>query len=177
MDRVRVNRRNVEEAATRSARARDAVGNAPARPPAAPVGPASNLAGYSGTPLPKKLGIKPGRTVALVGAPRDFARTLGRLPAGARLRRGAIGARDLTIWFTASRKNLDSNLARLAREIGDTPMWIAWPKQTSGMKTDLREQGVRAAGLAAGLVDYKVCAIDATWSGLLFRRRKTHGTA
>jgi len=153
-------------------RMRGALKTALARPPAAPVVPASNLAGYSGTPLPKKLGIKPGKTVALVGAPPDFAKKLGRLPAGARLQRGASGARDLTIWFTASRKNLDGNLARLAREIGDTPMWIAWPKQASGVTSDLTQQRVRDAGLVAGLVDYKVCAIDATWSGLLFRRRR-----
>jgi hypothetical protein len=157
-------------------RIRGALKKAIARPPAEPVVPASNLAGYSGTPLPKKLGIKPGSAVALVGAPPGFPRTLGALPPGATLRGAGAGPRNLTIWFTASRKNLDGNLARLASAIGDTPMWIAWPKQASGMKTDLTQQAVRDTGLAAGLVDYKVCAIDATWAGLLFRRRKMKGT-
>lgn len=153
-------------------RIRGALKSAIAHPPAAPVVPASNLAGYSGTPLPKKLGIKPGSTIALVGAPPDFAKTLGALPKGATLRGAGADVRDLTIWFTASRRNLDGNLARLAAAIGDTPMWIAWPKQASGMKTDLTQQYLREAGLAVGLVDYKVCAIDATWSGLLFKRRR-----
>jgi hypothetical protein len=88
------------------------------------------------------------------------------------LRSGGSGPRDLTIWFTVSRKNLDANIARLAQAIGQTPMWIAWPKQAGGLKTDLTQQQVREAGLATALVDYKVCAIDATWSGLLFRRRR-----
>jgi hypothetical protein len=153
-------------------RVRGAIRTALARPPAAPVVPASNLAGYSGTPLPKKLGIKPGSVVALVGAPPDFATVLGTLPKGATLRSGESGPRDLTIWFTASRRNLDANLARIAHAMGPAPMWIAWPKQAGGLKTDLTQQQVRETGLAAGLVDYKVCAIDGTWSGLLFRRRR-----
>jgi hypothetical protein len=152
-------------------RMRRALARAIAHPPADPIVPSSNLAGYSGTPLPKKLGIKPGSVVSLVGAPPAFAKTLGALPPGATLRGAGAGPRDLTIWFTASRRNLDGNLAKLASAIGGTPMWIAWPKQASGMKSDLTQQTVREAGLAAGLVDYKVCAIDATWAGLLFRRR------
>lgn len=154
------------------ARIRTDLKSAIAHPPADPVVPASNLAGYSGTPLPKKLGIRPGCVVALVGAPADFERSLGALPAGATLRRPGRGARDLTIWFTASRKNLESNIARMTITIGRTPMWIVWPKRASGMKTDLTQQHVRETGLAAGLVDYKVCAVDATWSGLLFKRRR-----
>ncbi len=154
------------------ARVRGALQSAIAHPPADPVVPSSNLAGYSGTPLPKKLGIKPGFVVALVGAPADFEKTLGALPAGATLRRQGRGARDLTVWFTASRKNLEGNIARLAVTIGRTPMWIVWPKQASGLKSDLTQQRVRETGLAAGLVDYKVCAVDTTWSGLLFKRRR-----
>lgn len=154
-------------------RIRGALKSAIAHPPPAPVVPSSNLAGYSGTPLPKKLGIKPGSIVALVGAPVDFEGTLGTLPEGATLRRPGRGPRDLTIWFTASRRNLDGNIARLAAAIGQTPLWIVWPKQASAVKSDLTQQQVREVGLAAGLVDYKVCAVDATWSGLLFRRRRS----
>lgn len=153
-------------------RIRGALKSAIAHPPATPIVPSSNLAGYSGTPLPKKLGIRPGSVVALVGAPQEFATVLGTLPKGVTLRSGGSGPRDLTIWFTVSRKNLDGNIARLAQAIGSTPMWIAWPKQAGGLKTDLTQQQVREVGLATGLVDYKVCAIDATWSGLLFRRRR-----
>lgn len=151
---------------------RRALARAIAHPPAVPVAPASALAGYSGTPLPKKLGIKAGAVVALVGAPRGFRATLGRLPDGVRLV-GRSGARcDLTLWFLRSRADLERSISRIVTQAVHGPVWIAWPKQASGLATDLTQQPVREAGLAAGLVDYKVCAIDATWSGLLFTRRR-----
>lgn len=162
-----------DAAFTRWRRIRAALKFAIAHPPATPIVPSSNLAGYSGTPLPKKLGIKPGSAVVLVGAPPAFEQTLGPLPDGASLDRRGGGRRDLTIWFTASRKNLEGNMSRITAAIGQTPVWIVWPKQASGMKTDLTQQRVREVGLASGLVDYKVCAVDATWSGLLFRRRRS----
>ncbi|MGH9671272.1 MAG: DUF3052 domain-containing protein [Terriglobales bacterium] len=130
-------------------------------------------AGYSGTPLPKKLGIKPGSVVALVCAPKDFRETLGLLPEGAKLRAGADKNSTLTLWFTRSREDLKQGIRPMARQARRGPVWIIWPKLTSGVATDLKEQVVREAGLAAGLVDYKVCAVDATWSGLLFARRKS----
>jgi hypothetical protein len=140
------------------------------RPPADPVVPDSALAGYSGRPLPRKLGIRPGATVALVRAPDDFGEVLGDLPEGARLRRGRTAGADLVIWFVRSRRDLERDLERHARL--EVPLWIVWPKKSSGVSSDLSEQVVRGQGLAAGLVDYKVCAVDATWSGLLFRRRR-----
>ena len=127
-------------------------------------------AGYSGTPLPQKLGIKPRGRVALVRAPADFAETLGPLPEGARL--SGTGARDLTIWFVRSIRELGAGIERVTGAAAGGPLWIAWPKRASGVVTDLSENVVRAAGLARGLVDTKVCAIDQTWSGLLFRRRR-----
>jgi hypothetical protein len=133
-------------------------------------------AGYSGTPLPKKLEIKEGTRVALVGAPADFATTLGTLPRGARVRRGlGTGARDLTIWFVTFRKQLEGGVGRHAPpRDSDSPghLWIAWPKKSSGMVTDLTEDVLRAVILPLGLVDRKVCAIDQTWSGLLFSWRR-----
>ncbi|MBM3773999.1 MAG: DUF3052 family protein [Acidobacteria bacterium] len=143
-----------------------------ANPPADPVRP-SLLAGYSGTPLPKKLGIKPDSVVWLASAPPDFAATLGELPQGAVLRHDSRGRSNLIVWFTRSRAELERSLARMAAKAGQGPIWIAWPKKTSGVASDLSEQCVRDAGLAHGLVDYKVCAIDPTWSGLLFTKRKT----
>lgn len=133
-------------------------------------------AGYSGTPLPRKLEIKEGARVALVGAPSDFAKSLGALPKGAKVRRGlGKGPRDLTIWFVTSRRQLEGDLRRHAppRE-GDRPghLWIAWPKKSSGMATDLTEDILREIILPFGLVDRKVCAIDQTWSGLLFSWRR-----
>lgn len=131
----------------------------------------ANQAGYSGTPLPKKLEIKPKVRVALVGAPPDFERLLDPLPEGARLARGLSKPRDLTIWFITSRRQLEGDLPRvLPRAEGS--FWIAWPKKTSGMTTDLTEDLLREVVLPTGFVDRKVCAIDATWSGLLFSRRR-----
>lgn len=153
-------------------------------PPAAPVVPASVLAGYSGTPLPAKLGIKAGTRVALVAAPRDFRRTLGALPAGALVRHGRRGTLDLVLWFVRSRRELERGMAATARGLAGAALWIVWPKKATkpaamagsahraALAADLGEKEVRAAGLAAGLVDFKVCAIDSVWSGLKFTRRK-----
>ena len=143
-----------------------------AHPPTDPVKPASALAAYSGTPLPKKLGIKPDSVVALVGAPEGFEDLLGELPEGVTLRPRAQGRCDLIVWFAASRRELERRVARLGSVAGAGGLWIAWPKKASGVVTDLSERVVREAGLAAGLVDYKIAAIDETWSGLRFARRK-----
>jgi len=129
------------------------------------------LAGYSGTPLVRKLGIREGARVALVAAPSGFARELVGLPEGVRLSARAAGSSDLVVWFVRSRRELRGGVARLGRLMG-AGLWIAWPKKASGMTTDLDEDEVRAAGLAEGLVDYKVCAINGTWSGLKFARRR-----
>jgi hypothetical protein len=128
-------------------------------------------AGYSGTPLPKKLGIKAGMKVGLVGAPPDFAQTLGALPAGVRLMPAPRGACDLILLFCAQRAAL-AKAAALAERAGAGGLWICWPKKSSGVVTDVSDAAVREAGLATGLVDVKVCAVDATWSGLRFLRRK-----
>jgi len=153
-------------------RIRRDLGRAVAHPPADPVVPPSVMAGYSGTPLPRKLGIKPGSVVALVNAPRGFEASLGTLPEGVRFRRGARGRRDLTVWFAKSSRELKARIRTLGSAVGDGSLWIAWPKQASGVATDLTQTAVRRAGLDAGLVDFKICAIDATWSGLRFCRRK-----
>jgi hypothetical protein len=129
-------------------------------------------AGYSGTPLPKKLEIKDGTRVALIGAPKDFPKTLGQLPAGAKLQRGIDSPHDLTVWFVTSRRQLEGDLRRIMPARGEGSLWIAWPKKTSGVKSDLTEDILREVILPVGLVDRKVCAIDATWSGLLFSWRR-----
>ena len=151
---------------------RSSLKRATAHPPENPVVPKSLLEGYSGTPLPKKLGIKADSAVTLVGAPKDFRKTLGKLPDGVTLGDQARGRCDLILWFIRSRQDLDRGMKRMAAAANHGPMWIVWPKKASGVTTDLSQQDVRETGLAAGLVDYKICAIDATWSGLLFRRRK-----
>jgi hypothetical protein len=153
-------------------RIRSALKHAMARPLAAPITHDSALAGYSGTPLLKKLGIKRDAVVALLGAPEDFEKTLGSLPVGTKLRRDARGRCDLAIWFPGTRRELEAKVKRMGAYTGRDGIWIAWPKQASGVKTDLTQTLVRNAGLAVGLVDFKICAIDETYSGLKFTRRK-----
>jgi hypothetical protein len=125
------------------------------------------MAGYSGTPLPKKLAIKEGHRLALLDAPDGFDRTLGELPDGVETRTSARGKADVVVFFTASRAALGRRFDALARAIfPDGGLWIAWPKRASGVETDLTEDVVREVALDRGLVDNKVCAIDDTWSGL-----------
>jgi hypothetical protein len=122
-------------------------------------------AGYSGTPLPRKLGIKPGHRVLLLGAPDGFA--LGELPEGSRIVRRAQGESDVIVSFHTARADLARRMPRLrALMRQDAGLWIAWPKRASGMPTDLTEDVVRELALANRLVDNKVAALDATWSGL-----------
>jgi hypothetical protein len=124
-------------------------------------------AGYSGTPLVKKLGIKPGATLGLIGAPDDFDRTLGELPDGVAVRRRLQGRLDVIVAFYFERSVLERRLPALRDALEPNGgLWLAWPKRASGVATDLSDNVVRELGLAAGLVDNKVCAIDEVWSGL-----------
>jgi hypothetical protein len=139
--------------------------------PAAPVVP-QPMAGYSGTPLPKKLGIKPGSAVLLINAPARFAASLGILPDGARLSRTGRSA-NLVLLFCRSGADLGRRFPAAAARLQDGGgLWIIWPKKVSGAGADLTQTGVRKFGLDRGWVDYKICAVDATWSGLLFTRRR-----
>ena len=133
----------------------------------------ARIAGYSGTPLPRKLGIKEGSTVALVSAPDRFEKTLGALPAGAMLRRGNRGKRQTTIWFVTSTAELGRRFDSIEQAVGDGTLWVAWPKQSSALAGDMTEDSVRDVALPRGMVDTKVCAIDETWSGLRLTRRRT----
>jgi hypothetical protein len=126
-----------------------------------------SAAGYSGTPLVSKLGIKPGTTLALIGAPDGFDDTLGELPDGVTVRRRLQGRLDVIVAFYVERSALERRLPALRDALQPAGgLWIAWPKRASGVATDVSETVVRELGLAAGLVDNKVCAIDAVWSGL-----------
>lgn len=153
-------------------------------------------AGYSGTPLPRKLGIKPGARIGLAGAPAGFAALLGPLPDGARIETGAppdgpgsadtvlndtalndtvltdtvlpgTGPFDVIVFFTVQQAELAGRLSGLrARMAPAAGLWIAWPKRASRVPTDMTEDVIREIALPTGLVDNKVCAIDAVWSGL-----------
>jgi hypothetical protein len=129
------------------------------------------VAGYSGKPLIAKLGIKPGSTIAILGAPRGYDRQLGRLPE-VRRRSTTTGRLDFVQFFTTEKHELERRFATLARSLTPAGMlWISWPKKASGVATDLTEDVIRAVGLAHGLVDVKVAAVDDVWSGLKFVRR------
>jgi hypothetical protein len=134
---------------------------------------ASSAAGSSGTPLVGKLGVKPGMRAAWVGAPEDFAALLGELPDAVRVLARPGAGMDVVVWFVTARRELERGLERLRGPIAPAGMlWVAWPKRSSGVATDLTEDVVREVALPVGLVDVKVCAIDATWSGLKLVIRK-----
>jgi len=130
-------------------------------------------AGYSGTPLARKLGIKPEMRVGLAAAPEGFEADLGELPPGVALRRRLQGTFDVIVAFSTRRGELERRLPAWRAALAvDGGLWLAWPKVTSGVATDLGDAAVRDLGLAAGLVDNKVCAVDATWSALRFVYRR-----
>jgi CheY-like chemotaxis protein len=143
-----------------------------AHPPAEPVAPKSLFDAYAGQALPKKLGIRPGMAVLLVGAPKGFNSLLGELPENTSLEEGVAHQGDIILWFVRSRLELEQSFEALILRQDFRFVWIAWPKKASGVQTDLTQQLVRETGLRRDLVDFKICSIDQTWSGLCFTRRK-----
>ena len=124
-------------------------------------------AGYSKRSLVEKLGIRAGSRFAILGAPKDYARMLGRLPQGVRPAREIRGAFDLIHFFTKVRSELEAKFPALKQALdSDGALWISWPKGSSKVPTDVNENVVREIALANGLVDVKVCAVDEVWSGL-----------
>jgi CheY-like chemotaxis protein len=140
-----------------------------ARPPANPVVPPSSI--YSGKPTVEKLGVKPGMRVCLINAPPGFAAALTPAPAEVTFTARPTIECDLFVVFVRSRRELAVHLSKPLADMARQTVWFAWPKKTSGVKTDLDGNVVRESGLAAGWVDFKVCSIDDTWSGLAFKRR------
>jgi hypothetical protein len=137
-------------------------------------------ADISGNPLVRKLGIKPEARLGLIGAPEGFDDTLGEFPPGVHVRRRLGGEPfDVLVAFHSRRADLERRLPALGRALDPAGgLWLAWPKRASALATDLTDDVVRRLGLAAGLVDNKVCAIDAVWSGLrlVYRRRDRPGS-
>lgn len=127
-------------------------------------------AGYSATPLVKKLGIKAGYSLLLVNTPKNYLDLLGVLPADVTEHQNGLA--DFIHLFVKDQKTLTNGLAELKLQLSKTGMlWISWPKKASKIVTDVNDRVVREAGLKAGLVDVKVCAVDETWSGLKFMYR------
>jgi hypothetical protein len=126
-------------------------------------------AGYSERPLVEKLGLKVGQRIAIVAAPPGFPETLGKLPPGVRRARELRGAIDVIVYFAQSSADLTRRIASAKRALAPAGMlWICWPKKTSALGRDLDGNIVREIGLSTGLVDVKVCAVDADWSALKF---------
>jgi hypothetical protein len=128
------------------------------------------MAGYSGTPLVRKLGFKEGFRVGLVNPPKGFRRELSPLPNNVKITEGHLPKPlDLILLFTDSQRTLKIEFPILARKLSANGMlWVAWPKKASAVATDLTENDVRQIGLDEGLVDVKVCAVNEIWSGLKF---------
>lgn len=127
------------------------------------------MAGYSGTPLPKKLGIKENQRIALVNKPESFQKQLGALPTNTHVVSKLTAPLDLVVLFVESERALAKQFPAIAKKISMNGMiWVAWPKKSAGVPTDLSFDLVQRIGLECGLVDVKICAIDEVWSGLKF---------
>ena len=126
-------------------------------------------AGYSKKSLVEKLGIKEGFAISIIGAPENYAGTLGKLPSRITQSNKIKGPLDFIQFFCSKRSRLEDNFPPLKEALSPSGMlWVSWPKGSSGAPTDLTENVVREIGLRNGLVDVKVCAVDETWSGLKF---------
>jgi hypothetical protein len=129
--------------------------------------------GYSGTPLAKKLGFKPGQRVSAPGAPPNYRKLLAPLPDGIEFQARVTKTTDIVHLFTTSRTELAKSLHAWLKVLrDDAAIWVSWPKKTSKVPTDITEDTIRAVALPVGLVDIKVCAVDDTWSGLKLVLRK-----
>jgi hypothetical protein len=127
------------------------------------------MAGYSGTPLPKKLGVKENQRIGLVNKPSDFESLLGDLPVNAHVVKRLTAPLDMVVLFVEAERALEKQFPSIAKKIAPNGMiWVAWPKKSSGVPTDLSFERVQRIGLDCGLVDVKICAIDEVWSGLKF---------
>jgi hypothetical protein len=131
------------------------------------------MAGYSGTPLPQKLGIKPGMIVVAIDAPENYRKLLGEIPSGVNFATRPVGNTKFVHIFVKERRTLQTQLQTLRRKIAeDAAVWVSWPKKSSGVPTDVTENVIRAVALPIGFVDIKVCAVDDVWSGLKLMIRK-----
>lgn len=131
------------------------------------------MAGYSSTPLPQKLGIKPGTIVVAIDPPDNYRKLLEEIPSGVNFATRPVGNTKFVHLFVKERRVLGSRLQSLRQKIAeDAAVWVSWPKKSAGVATDITEDVIRAVALPLGFVDIKVCAIDETWSGLKLMIRR-----
>lgn len=125
------------------------------------------MAGYSGTPLPQKLGIKPDLTVVTINAPANYRRLLGQIPESVTFSERLKSGSSFVHLFTSRRSEMQKKMSILRDKISDNgAIWVSWPKKSSGISTDVTEDVIREIALPLGFVDIKVCAVDDIWSGL-----------
>ena len=125
------------------------------------------MVGYSGTPLPEKLGIKPGTIVVAIDAPGHYRKLVHKIPRGVNFATSPVGKSNFVHLFVKERRALEKHLQSLRRKIADdATVWVSWPKKSANVPTDVTEDIIRAVALPLGFVDVKVCAVDETWSGL-----------
>jgi hypothetical protein len=131
------------------------------------------MAGYSGTPLAQKLGMKPGSTVVLINEPANYRKLLGKFANGVEFTSRVLTNSNFIHLFTRHRSELEKQLPRLRTKIADPgTLWVSWAKKSSGVATDITEDVIREVALPLGFVDIKVCAVDETWSGLKLMIRR-----
>ena len=131
------------------------------------------MAGYSGTPLPQKLGIKPGLMVVTINAPANYRRLLGQIPDSVTFSERLKSGSRFVHLFTSRRSEMQKKMSILRDKISDNgAIWVSWPKKSSGISTDVTEDVIREIALPLGFVDIKVCAVDETWSGLKLMIRR-----
>jgi hypothetical protein len=131
------------------------------------------MAGYSGTPLPQKLGIKPGTIIVVIDAPDNYRKLLGQIPSGVNFATRPVGNTKFVHLFVKERRALEKYLKSLRQKVAeDAVLWVSWPKKSAGIPTDITEDVIRAIALPLGFVDVKVCAVDDTWSGLKLMIRR-----
>jgi hypothetical protein len=131
------------------------------------------MAGYSGTPLPQKLGIKPGTIVVAIDAPENYRKLLGQIPSGVNFATRPVGNTKFIHLFVKEKRMLRQHLQSLRQKIpDDAALWVSWPKKSSKVRTDITEDVIREVALPLGFVDIKVCAVDETWSGLKLMIRR-----
>ena len=138
----------------------------------AKIVPLSMMDRYTNTPLVGKLGIKENYKIALINSPKNFKNKLTGLPSNVEIFADLKSDRDIILWFVQSKKEFDTGLISILKSVKNNMLWIATPKKSSGVVTDINQNIIRRIGLNEGLVDFKICSIDEKWSGLLFKRRK-----
>jgi CheY-like chemotaxis protein len=158
---------------TSAARVRPALGEALSKQPASPVVPVQMMDRYAGRSASQKLGIGEGATAALIDPPRNYATVIGALPAGARLEETPAIPCPVTLWFVGDAAACRAALPRMRGLAGRTRLWVLWPKLAARKDSGVTQQFLRESAAAVGLVDYKICSVDKTWSAMLFARRKS----